>query len=131
MISSGRSPAADDTMAKAKKSKTGPRAKADKVPLVGGQELAELLRRLAISREDKVLLVLASGAGGGADTKTIKQIRAEGVAAGFRDLNYWNVSDVLSRTGGQASRGADGYRLTVAGRARVKQVMTEAAAAPP
>jgi hypothetical protein len=120
-------------MAKSKKPKAGTTAtaKAATGALVGEQQLAELLRRLAISREDKVLLVLASGAGGGAATKTIKQIRTEGVAAGFRDLNYWNVSDVLSRTAGHASRRAEGYRLTAAGKARVKRVVTEAAAAPP
>ena len=95
-------------------------------PLTGGQ-LSQLLGRIGISRGDKVLLVLAAGAGG---VKTVKQVRTEGVAAGLREMNYWNISDVVRRSGGLAVRSGDGYRLSAAGKARVKRVIEEAAAAP-
>jgi hypothetical protein len=79
--------------------------------------LKDFLHQKAVSRKDKLLLLLASN---GTAPMTVAEIRTMGIALGLRAVKDWNVSAVLS--GGQtlAIRGKSGWELSTNGKKRVE-----------
>jgi hypothetical protein len=78
--------------------------------------LKDLLHKDALSRKDKLLLLLAAD---GAKPKTVGNLRELGAACGLRRVKQWNVSDVLGKGEPQAIRSTQGWELSSIGKARV------------
>lgn len=77
---------------------------------------SSLLEHLSLHdghQTDKVLLCLAFEIH---KTKTVKEIKAIGHAHGFRNINNLNISSILCRTKGKASRVKNGWVLTNLGK---------------
>jgi hypothetical protein len=91
------------------------------------EALKDLLGKKEFSRKDKLLLVLAAGAG----PRTVAQLRETAVKHGLRAAKDWNVSDVLGTGGHTAVRTDIGWELTTEGRARVALLAGPAQIAPP
>lgn len=80
-------------------------------------ELKTWLHR-RLGRLDKLLLVLAALDG----PAQVKAIQAAAVDAGFREMRNWNVSQYLGASQGLAIRVRQGWELTDAGRARLREL---------
>jgi hypothetical protein len=81
--------------------------------------LKNLLHQSGFSQADKLLLCAAFEVNNPKSIKAIKDIAKQ---AGFRVPDKWNVSSLLSRTGGLAIRTDIGWELTNSGRERVAQL---------
>jgi hypothetical protein len=87
--------------------------------------LKNLLHQSGFSQIDKLLLCTAFEVNSPKSVKTIKDIAKQ---AGFRIPEKWNVSSLLSRSGGLAIRTDVGWELTNSGKARVAQLAGSAIA---
>lgn len=76
------------------------------------ESLKNQLHKKGLSRADKLLLVLAAGAG----PQKPDAIRKLAEKAGLRAASRWNVSDTLRKSNGKAINTPDGWELTDAGR---------------
>lgn len=71
--------------------------------------LVDLLSSPDLSRRDKILLVLATNPELPLSVSSIEQIAVE---AGLREIEKWNISDLLVKARGLAVRVANGWKLT-------------------
>lgn len=81
--------------------------------------LKNLLHQSGFSHTDKLLLCTAFEVNTPKSVKSIKEISKQ---AGFRVPEKWNVSSLLSRSGGLAIRTDAGWELTNIGKERVAQL---------
>jgi hypothetical protein len=81
--------------------------------------LRNLLHQSGFSQIDKLLLCASFDVNNPKSVKTIKEIAKQ---AGFRITDKWNVSSLLSRSGGLAIRTDNGWELTNNGKERVAQL---------
>ncbi len=81
--------------------------------------LKNLLHQAGFSQVDKLLLCAAFNIDEPKSVNTIKSIAKQ---AGFRLVDKWNVSSILSKSGGLAIRTDNGWELTNIGKARVVQL---------
>lgn len=81
------------------------------------EALIDFLASGDLSNKDKILLVLATNPKQPRDVASIKQIALE---AGLREINKWNISDVLAKSKGFAVKVTDGWKLTKTGILYVK-----------
>ncbi len=86
-------------------------------------QLPDLLHDERLSREDRLLLVLAVDAD---HPKQPADIRDLAVAAGLREVRRWNIATILQRSKGRAIRTPTGWVLTAKGRERVSEVAPRA-----
>jgi hypothetical protein len=80
--------------------------------MFNSEELTDLLSSKDLSRRDKVLLVLVNADGAPLSLAAIKQVA---VNHGLREINKWNVADVLAKAQGLATKVPDGWKLTKSG----------------
>jgi hypothetical protein len=69
------------------------------------------------SRLDKLLLLLACEA---EKPKPVMKLKELAIAAGLREIQQWNVSDTLGKSGGIAILTPTGWELNASGRERVR-----------
>ena len=81
--------------------------------------LKNLLHQSGFSQTDKLLLCAACEVDTPKSVAAIKEIAKK---SGFRLVDRWNVSTILSRSGGLAIRTDKGWELTTSGKARVAQL---------
>lgn len=81
--------------------------------------LKNLLHQSGFSQIDKLLLCVSFDVSTPKAVKTLKVIAKQ---AGFREPEKWNVSSLLSRSGGLAIRTDSGWELTNSGKERVAQL---------
>lgn len=81
--------------------------------------LKNLLHESGFTNTEKLLLCSAFDSDTPKSVSTIKDIAKK---AGFRSVDKWNISLLLSRSGGLAIRTDDGWELTSKGEARVAQL---------
>ena len=81
------------------------------------ETLTDLLSSPDVPRRDKVLLVLATSSD---KPLPISDIRRIAVEAGLREIQKWNVADLLARARGYVARVKEGWQLSGPGRAHVK-----------
>lgn len=81
--------------------------------------LKNLLHQAGFSKTDKLLLCASFGVEA---SKSISEIKDIAKRAGFRQTDKWNVSSLLSRSGGLAIRTDAGWELTNSGKERVAQL---------
>lgn len=82
--------------------------------------LVDLLASNDLPRRDKVLLILASRPDTALPLTAIKQIAVE---AGLREIEKWNVADILAKAKGLAVKVSDGWILTANGKVHVKTIL--------
>lgn len=87
--------------------------------LVDINALKNLLHQSGFSQIDKLLLCISFDVSAPKAVKTIKVIAKQ---AGFREAEKWNISSLLSRSGGLAIRTDGGWELTNSGKERVAQL---------
>ncbi len=80
------------------------------------EALKNLLHQTGFSKTDKLLLCASFGVG---TPKSVSEIKEIAKRAGFRQTEKWNVSSLLSRSGGLAIRTDSGWELTNGGKERV------------
>lgn len=81
--------------------------------------LRDVLSRSDLDRTGKLLACLAVDAG---TAKTVGRIKELARSQGLRAAQTWNVSTYLARSTGKASRVADGWILTTAGRTYIRSL---------
>lgn len=86
--------------------------------MVPKEELISMLASNEITRRDKIMIILASADGRPLQTADIKKIAKD---SGLREIEKWNVSDVLGRAKGLTAKVSNGWILTVQGQACVDQ----------
>lgn len=83
------------------------------------EALKNLLHQSGFSKTDKLLLCASFGVRTPKSVAEIKEIAKQG---GFRQMDKWNVSSLLLRSGGLAIRTDSGWELTNSGKERVAQL---------
>lgn len=81
--------------------------------------LKNLLHQSGFSNTEKLLLCTAFEANTPKSVSSIKEIAKK---AGFRQIDKWNISLLLSRSKGFAIRISDGWELTESGKEKVAQL---------
>lgn len=82
--------------------------------------LKNLLHESGFTNIDKLLLCLSYEAN---IPKSVSEIKAISKKCGFRQIDNWNVSSLLSRCGGLAIRIDKGWELTNKGKEKVSQLV--------
>lgn len=88
--------------------------------------LKNLLHQAGFSKIDKLIMCASFGA---ETPKSVTEIKEIAKRAGFRQADKWNVSSLLSRSGGLAIRTDSGWELTNSGKERVAHLAGPAIAA--
>lgn len=83
------------------------------------ESLKNLLHQSGFSKTDKLLLCISFDVKTPKSVAEIKEIAKQG---GFRQMDKWNVSSLLSRSAGLAIRTDNGWELTNVGKERVIQL---------
>lgn len=83
------------------------------------EALKNLLHQPGFSKTDKLLLCVSLDAKA---PKSVSEIKVIAKRAGFRQMDKWNISSMLSRSGGLAIRTESGWELANSGKARVAQL---------
>lgn len=81
--------------------------------------LKNLLHQSGFSKTDKLLLCASFDV---KLPKSVAEIKEIAKQAGFRQMDKWNVSSLLSRSGGLAIRTDSGWELTNSGKEKVAQL---------
>jgi hypothetical protein len=87
--------------------------------LLDVEALKNLLHQSGFSKTDKLLLCAAFEV---RTPKSVAEIKEIAKRAGFRQTDKWNVSSLLSGSGGLAIRTDSGWELTNSGKERVAQL---------
>jgi hypothetical protein len=82
--------------------------------LVTKEELVSLLASSELSRRDKLIVILASANGNPMQSASIKKVAKD---SGLREIEKWNVSDILGKAKGLIIYVKDGWILTAHGQA--------------
>jgi hypothetical protein len=82
--------------------------------LVTKEELIGLLASNELTRRDKLIVILASAGGNPLPSATIKRIARD---SGLREIEKWNVSDILGKSRGLIAKVKEGWILTTQGQA--------------
>ncbi len=85
--------------------------------LLTTEELTDFLVSTDLSRRDKILLTLAYSLGTPLPLSKIKQMA---IKFGLRELEKWNVADILARSRSLVVKLPDGWQLTKSGVSYVK-----------
>lgn len=80
--------------------------------MLGNTTLIETLNKEPLSRRDALILILSSDDN---EPKSVTKIKEIANSSGFRKINKWNVSDILSSLTGIATRLDSGWVLTQTG----------------
>jgi hypothetical protein len=83
------------------------------------ESLKSELHKKGLSRTDKLLLILAAGAG----AQKLDAIRKLAATAGLRGTSKWNITDCLRKSKGKAINTPDGWELTEAGRKHLSDTL--------
>lgn len=83
------------------------------------EALKNLLHQPGFSKTDKLLLCISLDA---KVPKSVSEIKEIAKRAGFRQMDKWNISSILSRSLGLAIRTESGWELANSGKARVAQL---------
>lgn len=83
------------------------------------EALKNLLHQPGFSKTDKLLLCASLDV---KIPKSVAEIKGIAKQAGFREMEKWNISSILSRSGGLAIRTDSGWELANSGKVRVAQL---------
>lgn len=85
--------------------------------MYNSEELTNLLSSKDLPRREKVLLILAYANESPISLSTIKQTA---IIHGLREIDKWNVADILAKAKGLAVKVPDGWKLTGSGASFIK-----------
>ena len=86
------------------------------------ERLKDLLHESKYSHLEKLLLILAVDA---ENPKPVNKIKELGKSAGFRAVDKWNISAILSASTGKAINAGNGWELTAKGKKHLKDIGIE------
>ncbi len=81
--------------------------------------LKDILHTPALARKDRILLCMSEPP---IKARSVSEIKQVAIAAGLRNVNSWNLSQILSGMESLAIRVPDGWELTSAGIVRAHQL---------
>src|SRR3989304_8947178 len=85
-------------------------------------ELIKLLASNTVSRQDKLLAILAFAGGGPLRLAAMLKIAKD---AGLREIENWDISGILQKAGGLALNVKGGWTLTAQGLAHVERELLQ------
>ena len=86
--------------------------------MVSTDELVSFLASTKLTRRNKLIIILASADGNPLQTTDIKRIAKD---AGLREIEKWNISDILGKAKGLVTKINQGWILTTQGQTYANQ----------